>query len=203
MGRILGGEDGLAAHTGAEEKSSSSSTSWSCHAASTDLPDPLWPPASIVHRSPEVFKAISCIGTECSGSGVHRSISLMSLSLLLQEWPACLVRLILIVFVMDAWWLFSCCFVGFCRQDFNIARSILVYYPSSFFSIPLFSVHVVLLYSHIDTATGWKKLRFLLLVRSDFHMTDSLSIVIYSFPICMCNETFFLLVILGEICMVI
>ena len=30
--------------------SQSQSSSW-CHAASTDLPDPLSPPASIVHRS--------------------------------------------------------------------------------------------------------------------------------------------------------
>ena len=36
----------------------------SCHAASTDLPDPLSPPLSIVHRSGEVFKIISSIGTE-------------------------------------------------------------------------------------------------------------------------------------------
>ena len=40
------------------------SSSSSCHAASTDLPDPLSPPVSIVHRSREVFLAISCIGTE-------------------------------------------------------------------------------------------------------------------------------------------
>ena len=36
----------------------------SCRAASRDLPDFLSPPVSIVHSSREVFKAISCIGTE-------------------------------------------------------------------------------------------------------------------------------------------
>ena len=36
----------------------------SCHAVSTDFPEPLPPPISIVHRSREVFKAISCNGTE-------------------------------------------------------------------------------------------------------------------------------------------
>ena len=36
----------------------------SYHAVSTDLPGPLSPPVSIVHRSREVFKAPSCIGTE-------------------------------------------------------------------------------------------------------------------------------------------
>ena len=36
----------------------------SCHIASTDFPNPLSPPISIVHCSREVFKATSCIGTE-------------------------------------------------------------------------------------------------------------------------------------------
>ena len=59
--------------------------------------------------------------------GVHRSTSLMSSSLLLQQCPACLVRLTLIVFVMGGRWPYSWCFVECCRQDlFNIARSILV-----------------------------------------------------------------------------
>ena len=59
--------------------------------------------------------------------GVHRSTSLMSSSLLLQQYPACLVRLTWIVFVMGGRWPYSWCLVGCCRQDlFNIARSILV-----------------------------------------------------------------------------
>ena len=44
--------------------------------------------------------------------GVHRSTSLMSSSLLLQQCPACLVRLIWIVFVMAGRWPYSWCFVG-------------------------------------------------------------------------------------------
>ena len=40
-----------------------SSSSSSCCADSSDLPDPLSPPVSIVHRSHEVFKATSCIRT--------------------------------------------------------------------------------------------------------------------------------------------
>ena len=56
--------------------------------------------------------------------GVHKSTSLMSSSLLLQH---CLVRLILIVFVMDGRWLYSCCFVGWCLEDlFNIARRFII-----------------------------------------------------------------------------
>ena len=57
--------------------------------------------------------------------GVHRSTSLMSSSLLLQQCPACLVRLTWIVFVMGGRWPYSWCLVGCCRQYlFNIARSI-------------------------------------------------------------------------------
>ena len=43
--------------------------------------------------------------------GVHMSTSLMSSSLLLQQCPACLVRLIWIVFVMGGRWPYSWCFV--------------------------------------------------------------------------------------------
>ena len=60
-------------------------------------------------------------------AGVHKSTSLMSSSLLLQQCPPCLVRLTWIVFVMGGRWPYSWCLVGYCRQDlFNIARSILV-----------------------------------------------------------------------------
>ena len=59
--------------------------------------------------------------------GIHRSTSLTSSSLLLQQCPACLVRLILIVFMTGGRWLYSCCFVWCCLQDlFNIARNVLV-----------------------------------------------------------------------------
>ena len=59
----------------------------------------------------------------------HMWGSLMSSSLLLQQCPACLVRLTWIVFVMGGWWPYSWCLVGCCRQVlFNIARSILLLY---------------------------------------------------------------------------
>ena len=80
----------------------------------------------------------------CPCEGVHRSKSLMNSSLLLQQCPICLVRLTWIVFMMAGKWPHSCCFVWCCLQDlFNIARSILVQLPSSFFSIRLVSVYVV------------------------------------------------------------
>ena len=49
--------------------------------------------------------------------GVHKSTPLMSSSLLLQQCPACLVRLTWIVFVIGGWWPYSWCLVGCCRQD--------------------------------------------------------------------------------------
>ena len=45
-------------------------------------------------------------------AGAHRSTSLMSSSLLLQQCPACLVRLTCIVFVMGGKWPYSWCLVG-------------------------------------------------------------------------------------------
>ncbi len=85
-------------------------------------------------------------------------------------------------FVMEGRWPNSWCLVGCCRQDlFNIARSILVLLPSSFFSSRCVRVHAVDPYSSIDTTAAWKKLRFILSVRSDFHMIDSLSIAVHAF----------------------
>ena len=112
----------------------------SCHVASTDILDPLSPLLLIVHRFWQVLRATSRILTELLyvGSswsscfarlyeGVHMRTSLTSSSLLLQQFPACLVRLALIDFVMGGRWLYSWCFVGCCLQDFfKIARSILV-----------------------------------------------------------------------------
>ena len=73
---------------------------------------------------PQIFRATSRIYTAllyASSSwspclsrpfeGVHKSISLMSSSLLLQQCPASLARLILIVFVLGGRWSYSCCFV--------------------------------------------------------------------------------------------
>ena len=59
--------------------------------------------------------------------GVHWSTLLMSSSLLLQQCPACLVRLTWIVFVMGGRSPYSWCLVGcYCQDLFNIARNILV-----------------------------------------------------------------------------
>ena len=65
----------------------------------------------------------------------------MSVSLPLLQCPACLVRHIWVVLEMGGWWPYSYCFVGCCLEDlFNIARCILVQFPSSFFSVCLASM---------------------------------------------------------------
>ncbi len=113
---------------------------------------------------------------------VHRSMSIMSSSQLLHLCSACLVRLTLIVFVMGDWWPYSCSFVGCCLQDlFNIPCSILVLLPLSFFSSRSVSVHVVHPHSRIDMIAAWKKLCFILSVRSDFHKIDILLITVHTF----------------------
>ena len=107
----------------------------SCHAASTDIPDPLSPLLAIVHRLWQVFRATSHILKELlyiwAGRpafarpyvGVHRSTSLMSSSLLLQQYPACLVCLTWIVFVMGSRWPYSWCFVRCCLQEVKSAEN--------------------------------------------------------------------------------
>ena len=49
------------------------------------------------------------------------------------------------------------------------------------FSIHIVSIHVLHLYSTIDTITAWKKSHFILSDWSDFHMINSLSMVAYAF----------------------
>ena len=51
----------------------------------------------------------------------------------------------------------------------------------SLFSIVLVSVHVVDPYSRIDLTTAWKKLGFISLDKSDFHMIDNLLIAVHAF----------------------
>ena len=110
--------------------SSSLSSSSSCRTASTDIPDPLSPLFPIIHCFWQVFRVHPVSSHSCcmyvwagrpafawSYAGVHRSTSLMSSSLLLQQGPACLVRLICIVFVMGDKWPYSWCLVGCWCQD--------------------------------------------------------------------------------------
>ena len=54
-------------------------------------------------------------------------------------------------------------------------------FRQAFFSIRLVRVQVVHPYISIDTTAAWKKLRFILSVRSDFHMNNSLLIAVHAF----------------------
>ena len=95
-------------------------------------------------------------------AGVHRRTSLMSSSLILQQYPARLVCLFGMVLEIGCWWLHNCCFVGCSSQDFfNIG---LLQLPSSFFPVRFVSVNVVHPYSSMDMTETWKIAIFLLLL---------------------------------------
>ena len=59
--------------------------------------------------------------------GIHKSTSLMSSSLLLQQCPACLVRLTWIDFVIGGRCPYSWCLVGCCCQDCVQSSTIYIY----------------------------------------------------------------------------
>ena len=116
------------------------------------------------------------------GIVIHLCSSLMSSSLLHQLCLACLDCFTRMVCEMEGKWPHSYCFVGFCLQYlFKTARSILALFPSSFSSMRLVRVQMVRPYSSIDSATTWKKSRFTLPTRSDFHTTENLSIAVHAF----------------------
>ena len=48
----------------------------------------------------------------CSCVGVHRRMSLMSISLLSEQWPACLAHFTWLIWEIRGKWLYSCCFEG-------------------------------------------------------------------------------------------
>ena len=94
----------------------------------------------------------------------------MSSDLLLQQCPVCLAHLIWMVFEMSSRWLYSCCFVGCCFQDFfNIAHRILVQLP--FFSLYAYSMSKRCIHTVVWTRLQLGKKRFILSDWSDFHMT--------------------------------
>ena len=81
-------------------------------------------------------------------------MSHMSLSLLFQQYTACLVCLTWMVIEFGGMWPYSRCFVGCCFQDlFKIACSIPVSFPFCFFSMHFVSIHVVHPDSSIDATT--------------------------------------------------
>ena len=100
-----------------------SSSSSSCRAGSTDIPDPLSP--SLMSSSRLLQQCPACLVSLAWTVFVMRG-----------RWPY-------------RWCLVGCCF----QDLFSIARNILVQMPSSFFSSRLVSVQVVHTYSSIDTTS--------------------------------------------------
>ena len=108
-------------------------------------------PVSIQSSCRYVFVGQPTLAHPCEK--VHRRMSLMCSSLLLQQCPTCFVHPILIVLGIGGRWSYSCCFVGYCFQKmFNTACNFLVQFLASFFLIHLVSIHVVHPYSRIDNS---------------------------------------------------
>ena len=106
------------------------SSSLSCRAISTDIPDPLSPPLPIVHCFRQVLRTTSRIGTEllyvgsswssCLCTSMWRGPQEYIIYELVPTSPAVSGvsgSSILIVFVMDCRRLYGCSFVGYCLQD--------------------------------------------------------------------------------------
>ena len=82
-------------------------------------------------------------------AGVHRSTSLMSSSLLLQQCPACLVRLTCIVFVMGGNWPYSWCLVGCWRMGMLQCNSCTDWYAINTHQ------HVYKIYLQVHSDLNW------------------------------------------------
>ena len=78
-----------------------------------------------------VFAGLSTLVCPCVG--VHSNKLLMSLSLFLQQCPACFVHFTWMFCEMRGKWPYSCCFLEYCFQDlFKTACSIIGLFPFSF-----------------------------------------------------------------------
>ena len=112
--------------------------------------------------------------------GVHRSTSLMSSSLLLQQCPAGLVRLTWIVFVMGGRWPYSWCLVG-CVQLITWKACLFIswkykklismctnichlQYHSVCVCIYIYICVYIYIYTHTHTLYGWVLLFAILLI---------------------------------------
>ena len=78
-------------------------------------------------------------------------------------------------FKLSGWWdgrqvAVQLLFCEMLLPEIKTACSILIYFPSSFLSLSVVSIHVVHPYNSVDTAIAWKISHFILLDRLDFHM---------------------------------
>ena len=112
--------------------------------------------------------------------GVHRRMSLMTASLHLQQCLACFVCLTRMVCEMRGKWLHSCYFVGLA---FMICSKKYCVFPHLTFS-PYVSlafkwcIYIVVILTQPQLGRSF----VLIYQRSDFHMTDNLSIAVHAFP---------------------
>ena len=145
----------------------------------------LSPLVSIVHRSRKTLQVTSCICTELLSIGSSWSSNLCSSmwkgppEYIAYEFvftsPAYLVRLIWMVFVIGGRRSYVAVLWDVASRTCSMHLvTFLCNYRRAFFSIRLVSVQVIHRYISIYTTAAWKKTRFVLLDRSDFHMTDSL-----------------------------
>ena len=114
--------------------------------------------------------------------GVHRSTSLMSSSLLLQQCPACLVRLTWIVFVVGGRWPYSWCLMGCCRQD-NLSLLTLKYEGQQAFIGLVFSQIPNIFYDlhkiYLFKIHQWLMISFLLFFVLFFYYSTMLYLFIF------------------------
>ena len=171
----------------------------SCHAISTDISDSLLLPFSIVYCFRQVLNATSRIGTEllyigsswsscfCSSMlnypqeyvtyefvPTSPAVSHVSGSSNLNSFSDGKWERVEVPVELRLWGVLSPRIVQYCSPHSYVVAV-------KFFSIRLVRVHVVHVYSSIYTNAAWKKIRFILSVRSDFHMTNSLSIAVHAF----------------------
>ena len=107
----------------------------------------------------------------------------MSSSSLLQLFLLCLLRFTKIAFEMGSKWSHCYCFAESYFLDlYKISSRILMYFPSSRFSMRFVSVDVVHPYCRTDTATASKKSHFILSERVNFDMINNLSIAVHNLP---------------------
>ena len=170
-------------------------SSSSCCAISTDISDSSSPPFSIVHYFRQVFRTTPSIGTELLYVGSRWSFWFCS-SMWRgpQEYVA--YEFILTSQAMSRM-SGSSTFDSF-RDGWKVAAQLLlcrvlppelVQYSSQqscaiavkLFSLRFVIIHVVHPYTSIDTTAAWKKLRFILSVRPEIYMNDSLSLAVHTF----------------------
>ena len=107
----------------------------------------------------------------------------MSLTLILQQCPTCLVHLTWMVFEMGSKCPYCCYFLGCCFQDFIIVVcSILVLFPSYFSPCVLLgSMWYIHPYCSINTATIGKTFCFIVLEKANLQMINNLLLTVNDF----------------------